>query len=214
MTARTIRQLCFAFTLLFALGSQPQALWAQKTQKLSKNLVKRAEKTVDEIKKTEKQLDKTVKKYNDLLKKKNVKDRQKEYKKLNDELKKTEKHVGDLSKRTAEMQKEANKFFTEWSKGLGKIEDPQLRAAAQENLDKTRSRYGEIATAGSRAGEHYNKFLTDLKSQISYLNLDMSDDAMSKLKTNQRTTNADAKALFKSIDDLTIATKDYIQSLK
>ncbi len=116
MTARTIRQLCFAFTLLFALGSQPQALWAQKTQKLSKNLVKRAEKTVEEIKKTEKQLDKTVKKYNDLLKKKKVKDRQKEFKKLNDELKKTEKHVGDLSKRNAEMQKEATKIFGEWSK--------------------------------------------------------------------------------------------------
>ena len=214
MTARTIRLLCFLFTLLFALGSQPQALWAQETQKLSKNLIKRAEKMVEEIKKTEKQLDKTVKKYNDLLKKKKVKDRQKEYKKLNDELKKTEKHVGDLTKSNAETQKEANRFFTEWSKGLGKIEDPQLRAAAQDNLDKTRSRYGEITTADSKFGEHYNKFLTDLKNQISYLNLDMSDDAVSKLKTNQKTTNANAKALFKSIDDLADATKDYIKSLK
>ncbi len=214
MTARTIRLLCFLFTLLFALGSQPQALWARKTQKLSENLIKRAEKTVEEIKKTEKQLDKTVKKYNDLLKKKKVKDRQKEYKKLNDELKKTEKHVGDLTKSNAETQKEANRFFTEWSKGLGKIEDPQLRAAAQDNLDKTRSRYGEITTADSKFGEHYNKFLTDLKNQISYLNLDMSDDAVSKLKTNQKTTNANAKALFKSIDDLADATKDYIKSLK
>ena len=214
MTGRTIRLLCFVFTLLFALGSPLQALGAQKSQKLSKNLIKRAEKTVEEIKKTEKQLDKTVKKYNDLLKKKKVKDRQKEYKKLNDELKKAEKHVGDLIKSNAEMQKDANKFFTEWSKGLGKIEDPQLRAAAQENLDKTRSRYGEITTAHSKFGEHYNKFLTDLKNQISYLNLDMSDDAMSRLKTNQQTTNADAKALFKSIDDLANATKDYIKSLK
>ena len=133
--------------------------------------------------------------------------------KLNGELKKAEKHVGDLTKSNAEMQKDANKFFTEWSKGLGKIEDPQLRTAAQENLDKTRSRYGEITTAHSKFGEHYNKFLTDLKNQISYLNLDMSDDAMSRLKTNQQTTNADAKALFKSIDDLANATKDYIKSL-
>ena len=211
----TARQLAFALALPFALASQPQELWAQaKAQKISKNLIKRAEKTVEEIKKTEKQLDKTVKKYNDLLKKKNVKDRQKEYKKLNDELKKTEKNVGELSKRNDEMRKEANKFFSEWSTGLAKITDPPLQAAAKENLDKTRSRFGEITTAANRAGEHYNKFLTDLKNQINYLGLDMSDDAMSKLKTSGQTTNADAKALFKSIDDLADATKSYIKSLK
>ena len=214
MTARRIRQLGFAVPLLLAWVSQPQALGAQKAQKISKNLVKRAEKTVEEIRKTEKQLEKTVKKYNDLLGKNKVKDRQKEYKKLNDELKKTEKHVGDLRKRNGEMQKEANKFFTEWSKGLVKIQDPPLRAAAQENLDQTRSRYGEITSAGNKAGEHYSKFLTDLKNQISYLSLDMSDDAMSKLKSAQQTTNADAKALFKSIDGLADATKSYIKSLK
>jgi predicted RNase H-like nuclease (RuvC/YqgF family) len=214
MTARRIRRLGFAVPLLLALVSQPQALGAQKAQKISKNLVKRAEKTVEEIKKTEKQLEKTVKKYNDLFKKNKVKDRQKEYKKLNDELKKTEKRVAELRKRNDELGKEANKFFGEWSKGLAKITDPQLQAAAKDNLDKTRSRFGEITTSASKAGEHYNKFLTDLKNQISYLALDMSDDAMSKLKTNQQTTNADAKALFKSIDDMTDATTDYIKSLK
>jgi predicted RNase H-like nuclease (RuvC/YqgF family) len=198
-----------------AVSLAPTGLWAQgKTQRLSKNLIKRAEKTVEEIKKTEKQLEKTVDKYNDLLKKNNVEDRQKEYKKLNDELKKTEKRVAELRKRNDEMQKDANKFFTEWSKGLVKIEDPQLRAAAQQNLDGTRARYGEIIAAGGKAGEHYDKFLSDLKGQFSYLELDMSDAAMSKLKTNAQTTNADAKALFKSIDDLTDATKDYIKSLK
>ncbi len=112
------------------------------------------------------------------------------------------------------MQKEASKFFGEWSKGLTKINDPQLQAAAQENLDKTQSRFSEITSAGSRSGEHYTKFLTDLKNQISYLDVDMSDDAVSKLKTNAKTTNADAMALFESIDDLTDATEDYIKSLK
>ena len=95
MTGRTIRLLCFVFTLLFALGSPLQALGAQKSQKLSKNLIKRAEKSVEEIKKTEKQLDKTVKKYNDLLKKKKVKDRQKEYKKLGDVKKLVETCISD-----------------------------------------------------------------------------------------------------------------------
>ncbi len=37
---------------------------------------------------------------------------------------------------------------------------------------------------------------------------------MAKLKAAQQTTNADAKALFKSIDDLADATNSYIKSLK
>lgn len=203
MTARTIRQLGFVLPLLLAFVSPPRALCAQKTQKNSKNLIKRAEKSVEEIEKTEKQLEKTVKKYNDLLKKNKVKDRQKEYKKLNDELKKTDKRVGELRKRNDEVQKEANKFFTEWSKGLSKINDPQLQTAAQENLDRTQSRFGEITAAGSKAGDAYNKFLTDLKTQISYLALDMSDDAMAKLKAAQQTTNDDAKALRRAEATLT-----------
>ena len=214
MTARRTRRLALLSALLLASLSQPHSLQAQKTQKISKNLIKRAEKSVEEIKKTEKQLEKTVKQYNKLLGKNKVKDRQKEYKKLNDEVKKTEKRVGELRKRNEDVQKEANKFFTEWSKGLSNINDPQLQTAAQENLDRTRARFNEITEAGSNAGDVYNKFLTDLKNQISYLALDMSDDAMSKLKTNQQTTNADAKALFQSIDELTDATQNYINSLK
>ena len=57
------------------------------------------------------------------------------------------------------------------SKGLSKINDPQLQTAAQENLDRTQSRFGEITAAGSKAGDAYNKFLTDLKNQISYLGM-------------------------------------------
>ena len=136
MTARTIRQLGFVLPLRLAFVSPPRALCAQKTQKISKNLIKRAEKSVEEIEKTEKQLEKTVKKYSDLLKKNKVKDRQKEYKKLNDELKKTDKRVGELRKRNDEVQKEANKFFTEWSKGLSKINDPQLQGDVLRFLSK------------------------------------------------------------------------------
>ena len=112
------------------------------------------------------------------------------------------------------MQKEADKFFNEWSKGLTKIEDQQLRGLSMTNLNDSRAQYGEVIESGMKAGTLYESFLSDLKNQSSYFDLDMSDTAMGSLKPNRDETNAKAKALKGSINELTKVTKGYISSMK
>jgi hypothetical protein len=121
-------------------------------------------------------------------------------------LKKTEKMVGDVRKRNEDMEKEAQKYFSEWSRGLGGISDPGLRAASQERLNETRDGYNEIVKAGQNAG--------DLSRQFGYLELDMSDAAMAGLADKAQETNARADQLFASIHELTKTIKLYINSLK
>ncbi len=185
-----------------------------KVQKINKKLVERAEKSVEAIEKVETQLEKTVDKYHDLFKKDKVKDRRKELKKLGDELKKTEDRVADLRKRNEEMQKEAAKFFAEWSKGLQKIDDLELRGLSQTTLDEAQARYGEVIGSGQRAAERYQGFLSSLENQIAYLELDMSDAAVNKLEPSEKKAAAEASELFKSIGELNRVTKDYIKSMK
>jgi predicted nucleic acid-binding Zn-ribbon protein len=198
-----------------ALCLHPAPVVAQgKTQKISKNLVKRAEDMVKEVEKTKKQADKVVSKYDSIFSKSKVKDRQKEYKNLNNEIKKTEDRVKDVRKRAENMQKEADKFFSEWSKGLTKIKDQELRGLSHENMIETRDRYGQVIESGLRAGGLYDSFLTDLKNQISYLELDMSDTAMEKLKPSRSETKSKAKSMFQSVDQLIKTTKGYIASMK
>lgn len=204
-----------ALSLAAAIWIQASPSHAQgKTQKISKNLVKRAEETVKEIDKTQKQLDKTIKKYNEIFAKKQAKDWQKSFKQLNEELKNTENRVKEVRKKSEDMQKEADKFFNEWSKGLNKIEDQQLRGLSMTNLNESRSQYGEIIESGLKAGTLYESFLTDLKNQSSYFALDMSDAAMGNLQPNKDETNTKAKALFGSISELTRVTNDYVASMK
>ena len=193
----------------------PATVVAQgKTQKISKNLVKRAEDMVKDLEKTKKQMNKTVGKYDSIFSKSKVKDRQKEYKNLNKEIKNTEDRVKDVRKRAENMQKEADKFFSEWSKGLTKIKDQELRGLSQETMIENRDRYGQVIESASRAGGLYESFLTDLKNQISYLELDMSDTAMEKLIPSRSETKTKAKSLFQSVDQLMKNTKGYIQSMK
>ena len=198
-----------------ALYLHPGTAVAQgKTQKISKKLVENAENMVKEIEKSKKQVDKTIGKYNSIFGKNKVKDRQKAYKDLNKEIKKSEDRVKEARKRGENMQKEADKFFSEWSKGLTKIKDNDLRGLSHANMTESRDRYGQVIESGLKAGGLYDSFLTDLKNQCSYLELDMSDPAMAKLKPNQAETKAKAKALFQSVDELTKVTKGYISSMK
>lgn len=200
---------------LLAAGIVPGTVAAQsKAQKISKKLVERAEDMVKEIEKTHKQLEKTTKKYDQIFDKKKVKDRQKAHKELNKEIKKTEDRVKEVRKRSQDMQKEADKFFGEWTKGLTKIENAELRGMSQSNLTESRNEYGEIIESGMKAGALYESFLTDLSNQGSYFELDISDNAMAKLKTNQNETKAKAKALNQSIDQLVKVTKSYVSSMK
>lgn len=211
-----LRPLTFAFlvagTILFL--HQSQVVAQGKAQKISKKLVERAEDTVKEIEKTQKQLEKTTQKYDTIFDKKKVKDRQKAYKELNNEIKKTEDRVKELRKRSDNMQKEADKFFSEWSKGLSKIDNAELRSLSQSNMTESRNRYGEIIESGVKARSIYDSFLIDLRDQCSYFELDMSDDAIAKLKPNKDKTKSKAKALDQSIDELTKVTKSYISSMK
>jgi hypothetical protein len=57
-------------------------------------------------------------------------------------------------------------------------------------------------------------FLNDLNNQGSYFELDISDDAMAKLKTKRNETKAKANELFQSIRELKKAAKSYISSMK
>lgn len=65
-----------------------------------------------------------------------MKDRQKAYKDLKNELETTNERVKDVRKRASEMQKEANKFFSGWSKGLAKIPDPELRGLKPDHDER------------------------------------------------------------------------------
>ena len=76
------------------------------------------------------------------------------------------------------------------------------------------NRYAEIIATGEKAATEYEAFVTGLRDQINYLELDMSDTAVSKLHTASSDTNARARELMKSLGELNQVTKTYIKGLK
>ena len=202
-------------TLALVLLLQPATAVGQgRTQKISKKLIERAEDMVDELDESKDQLNKTMRKYDSIFSKNKVKDRQKAFSDLNKEIKNTEDRVKKVRERSQDMQREADKFFTEWSQGLASIGDDELRALSRTTMEENRARYGEVIESGLRASTLYDSFLADLKNQTAYLALDVSDAAMERLQETQAATKDKASELITLVDQLSRATKDYLDSMK
>jgi chromosome segregation ATPase len=190
------------------------ALAQGKVQKVSKKLVDRAEDTLKKIKDAEKQLDKTTDRYGKLIDGKNVKARRKEHGKVTDEMKKLGKRAKDVREKARDMEKEASKFFREWDKGLDKIKDPELRALSRQSMTESQGQYGQIITAGRTSADQYDAYVAMLGNQLQYLELDMSDGAIDKLKSTNQDLRGEARELRSRIGGFKGEIQRYVAALK
>ena len=183
-----------------------------KTQKISKKLIERAEETLKKIEEAEKQLGKVTERYGKLLDANKVKDRVNENEKVGDELENLEERAKDVRQRSQDMEKEASKFFSEWEKGLDGIKDTELRALSRERLTEEQEGYGKIVSAGRASADQYDAFVTTLGNQLKYLDVDSSDEAVSKLKSSNQDLRGEAKELEARVKGLKSEIKDYIKA--
>ena len=190
------------------------ALAQGKVQKVSKKLVDKAEDTLKRIKDAEKQLDKTTDRYGKLIDGKNVKTRRKEHGKVTDEMKKLGKRAKDVREKARDMEKEAAKFFREWDKGLDKIKDPELRALSRQSMTESQEQYGQIITAGRTSADQYDAYVAMLGNQLQYLELDMSDGAIEKLKSTNQDLRGEARELRSRIGGFKGEIQRYVAALK
>ncbi len=185
-----------------------------KVQKISRKLIDKAEDTLQKIKDAEKQLDRTTDSYGKLIDGKNVKARRRESGKVGDEMKKLEKRAKEVRERARDMEKEASKFFREWDKGLDGIKDPELRALSRQSMTESQERYGQIIGAGRSAADQYDAYVAMLANQLQYLELDMSNGAIEKLKSTNQDLRGEAKQLEARIGGFKSEIQRYVAALK
>jgi len=203
-----------AVALVAALVGAGSATAQGKVQKVSKKLVDKAEDTLKKIKDAEKQLDKTTDRYGKLIDGKNVKARRKEHGKVTDEMKKLGKRAKDVREKARDMEKEASKFFREWDKGLDGIKDPELRALSRQSMTDSEEQYGQIIRAGRTTADQYDAYGAMLGNQLKYLELDMSDNAIEKLKSTNQDLRGEAKELESRVSGFKAEIKRYVKALK
>ena len=97
---------------------------------------------------------------------------------------------------------------------MQEITSEDLKKRRQDRLNKTRVHYGEILTAGRRAGAVFNPLMGALEDQMVYLGYDLNASAVASLSEDAKKLNAQADKLFASIDDVQKVASEYVLSLR
>jgi chromosome segregation ATPase len=211
MSGRRVTAAVAGLALVFGTGP----LIAQgKVQKVSKKLVERAGDTVKSIDEAQKELKKVVERYGKLVGGKNVKARRNEYRKVQDELRELQKRAKDVRDKSQDMESEAAKFFKEWTKGLDGIKDAELQALSRQSLAESQQAYGQVVAAGRSAADQYDAFVTTLGNQLKYLDVDLSDTAIEKLKSSDQDLSGTARELQGRVSGLKSEIQRYASGMK
>jgi hypothetical protein len=185
-----------------------------KTQRIGKELAAKATETVKAIDAAEKQLDKVMNRYTKMLSEKNLKDRRKAHKATSEELRKLQGASKAVRERNRKMEREAGKLFAEWQKGLDAIQDQELRSLSRKRMTDSQQSYERIVEAGGNAATQYEAFVSTLTNQLKYLELDLSREAVAKLKSSKQDLRGEANELRARVDALKADIRRYTASLK
>ena len=197
-----------ALALVFAASAS-----AQQGHKETDRLIKRAEEMKKDLETATVQVGKTMDYYNAIMKG-GAGDTRKLFKDLTKAIEDTGKRAANVTKRVDEMEAEAHLFFGEWTESLQAIKSTDLKKRSQDRLNETRVHFGEILSAGRRAGAVFSPFMGALKDQVVYMGYDLNASAVASLSEDAKKLNAEADKLFASIDEVQRIAGEYVISLK
>jgi chromosome segregation ATPase len=104
------------------------------------------------------------------------------FNKYKEEVKQTEAQAKRTRERAADMRTRAEEYQRKWQDEMATVENPDLKAAAQQRSQKVRERYAAISEKTQTTRAAYEPFITDLKDVQKYLSNDLTPAAIAAAK--------------------------------
>lgn len=194
------------FVLPATLAGQP------KGQRLTDELILRAEDTVEKIILTRWYVNDSMTAYNKLID--GSEEPRTAHKKLTKKVAKTEKQLAKTRRSVDWMESTAKSFFDDWAASLERMSDETLRTTAMGRMSGTRDRYDEILVLGRQARDDFDAFNSLLKDQLVFTEHDLNPAGLEALRADSDRMNGQAEDLRRKIDRTVMTAKRYIESLR
>jgi hypothetical protein len=95
-------------------------------------------------------------------------------------------HSEKVSREANAMRNDRNAYFAQWEAKLTEIENPTIRASAEQRRNKLRQSHERITTLSGEARDAYDPFMRDLQDVRKFLGGDLSRQSVSMLGDVQR----------------------------
>jgi hypothetical protein len=114
--------------------------------------------------------------------------------------------INDNSKRLHReadaMRASQQAYFAKWEDKMTQIDNPSIRASAEERKTRLRAEYDRITSASIAAKEAYDPFMRDLEDLRKYLAKDLTPTGTAMLGDVSKKSSADGAVVQSKIDAL------------
>ena len=127
-----------------------------------------------------------------------------------DELDKLSAHQQRLAAEAEAMRQARTTYFARWDERVSDIDNPTIRAAAEERRTRLRNAQERISTDAGQARDAYRPLMSDLQDVRKFLDGDLSKDTTAVLGPATTKAQKDAQVVKERID-VVIADLDAVQ---
>jgi hypothetical protein len=93
-------------------------------------------------------------------------------------------------------------YFDSWQKTIASIQNKDIREAANDRFNTSKSRYGKVLAAGEETSKKVQPFLGDLKDITTLLKVDLTADSVKSVSNTTWRMGRNAESLVDSINDV------------
>ena len=106
------------------------------------------------------------------------------YDRLRRQLKRSESRASGVSSKIDKVETVADALFKEWRKELDEYQTDALRAASEDQLERTEARYGQLLGAMRNAESRMEPVLAAFSDQVLFLKHNLNARAIASLQEN------------------------------
>lgn len=141
-------------------------------------------------------------------------DLEKTYNKLSGEFEASEARAEEVRERVKGVEKVAEDLFSEWEKELDTYSNPDLRRQSQNQLNATKRRYEQLATAMVKAVAKMDPVLDVFRDQVLFLKHNLNAQAIGSLKGTLGKLEVDVDRLIRDMESSIAEANDFVRSMK
>ena len=186
---------------------------AQEGVKETEQFIKAGGNTSESVAEAKRQLQTTLTNYSELLGRSD-KDMKDSYEKLLKNIKDTDEKIADAREHVAKMQETGKAYFDGRAATIKQIQDPALRAQAQERLTASQRGFDGVMTSLRQIRGSFDPVRKELGDQVKYLESDLSPSGTASLKPQAEKTKAGASVVFTKADDAVRTASAYFNGLR
>jgi hypothetical protein len=205
------------FLVTFAAGAPARAAQEKRSDtqgvKETEKFVKEGDDLTHKVGEAKAQVESTLTAYNTLVSgpSKNMK---KDYDRLLKELKNMDEKAADARTQAGEMEEAGKTYFAGRATTIAAIQDPQLKAQAEQRLKESQKQHADVLSSLRSAGQSLDPIRKDLNDQIKFLGSDLNPGAAATLAPKAKELNERGRTNFAKADEAINAANTYFNSMR